>query len=414
MLEVKDLEAALQTDTPAGLDQTDFYQGHLQAIDSIGSLLQNETKGEYIPKWRLREMDNYLSQLREDIISTLQKTTSPIKRDTLVQQGKLLIKRIEDKITDMHTAEEALLVLRSERLDSSTGSMKGINLVILAIALILAGYSWISYYNENVAKKKANSQINEYAFELEKKVIELTAANKELIQLRGLQKFTSTGRIARMIAHEVRNPLTNINLSYDQLKDILKDEGKSTLLLDTIMRNSTRINSLVSELLNATKAQELKFEAASVNALLDETLEIAKDRIELEHIQVRKNYDPDICEVSVDKDKIKIAFLNIILNAVEAMPSGDGLLTLQTKSENNKCVVSISDNGRGMDQDTIDKIFDPYFTGKSNGNGLGLTNTQNIILNHKGTIDVESKIGQGSTFTITLDFYDDEKSSSIL
>jgi signal transduction histidine kinase len=281
--------------------------------------------------------------------------------------------------------------------------MEGINIVILLIALLLAGYSWANYYNENAAKKRANARTSEYSHELEKKITELMDANTELIQLRGLQKFTSTGRIARMIAHEVRNPLTNINLSYDQLKDITQGNEHTGMLLDTIMRNSNRINQLVSELLNATKVQELKFRKVSINQILNETLEIARDRIQLEHIRVKKEYDPDICDVEVDVDKIKIAFLNIILNAVEAMHTGQGILILRTGARHHKCIVQISDNGVGIDKDSLDKIFEPYYTGKSKGNGLGLTNTQNIILNHKGTINVESKLNEGSTFTISLD-----------
>jgi signal transduction histidine kinase len=282
--------------------------------------------------------------------------------------------------------------------------MEDINIAILIIALLLAGYSWVIYNNENTAKKNANIMMVEYAQELEKKIKELTDANNELTQLRSLQRFTFTGRIARMIAHEVRNPLTNINLSCDQLRGSVNKSNETQMLLDTIVRNSGRINQLVSELLNATKVQELKFRRVSINDLLNETLEIAKDRIKLEHISVKKDYDANICDVEVDTDKMKIAFLNVILNAVEAMDAGQGVLELKTIARDNKCVVLVKDNGHGIDRESLEKIFDPYFTGKSNGNGLGLTNTQNIILTHKGLIEVESTPGKGTTSTIILDF----------
>ena len=86
------------------------------------------------------------------------------------------------------------------------------------------------------------------------------------------------------------------------------------------------------------------------------------------------------------------------------MEPGKGVLTLETKAENGKCIVIISDNGFGMDAETLSKLFEPYFTSKEKGNGLGLTNTQNIILNHRGTIKVESEVGKGTSFIITLDF----------
>src|SRR5690606_25971584 len=118
--------------------------------------------------------------------------------DAVIARGKTVLNEIQERITDMNATEKALLSLRSARLNNSTGSMKGINIIILIIALLLAGYSWLNYYTENAAKKKAKSQIDAYSHELEQKVSELTRANTELIQLRSLQKFTSTGRIARM------------------------------------------------------------------------------------------------------------------------------------------------------------------------------------------------------------------------
>ena len=138
--------------------------------------------------------------------------------------------------------------------------------------------------------------------------------------------------------------------------------------------------------------------------MLDESLILASDRIALYNIAVKKNYSSDICDVAVDKEKLKIAFLNIIVNAIEAMEPGKGILSITTRGENNKCVVEIGDNGSGMDKESLGRLFEPYFTSKPKGNGLGLTNTQNIILNHRGTIQADSEKGKGTTFIITLDF----------
>jgi len=148
--------------------------------------------------------------------------------------------------------------------------------------------------------------------------------------------------------------------------------------------------------------EQLEIVPVNINQLLDEALELAQDRIELNHIKVEKYYDKDICEIQVDKEKIKLAFLNIIVNAVEAMKNDTGILELRTFKQRNKCVVEIKDNGIGMDEETMQKLFEPYFTGKPKGNGLGLTHTQNIILNHKGSIHVRSKPGNGSAFIVTL------------
>ncbi len=99
---------------------------------------------------------------------------------------------------------------------------------------------------------------------------------------------------------------------------------------------------------------------------------------------------------------MKIALLNIIVNAMEAMSGENCRLILETSVVRNQCIIIIRDNGKGMDAETLSKVFDPYFTSKSKGNGLGMTNTQNIVLNHKGKIEVFSESGKGTSFIITL------------
>ena len=397
-LQLKDIDASVQSTPAPKTPLKQFYEQKFQSIDSLCTLIQDDVGSDYVPRLRLREINADVSIARDRILSA---NSQPRGED--LEESIRLLQRIGYRIIDMQVAEKALLNLRSQRLNSSSGSMAGINIAIVALALLLVGYSWVVFSSENAAKKNANLKMIGYSKRLEQKINELTAANAEVSQLRSLQKFIATGRIARMIAHEVRNPLTNINLSCDQLKDLIIPGEQGEMLLSTITRNSKRINQLVSDLLNATKVQELNFRSESINKILDETLEIAKDRIQLEHIQLQKSYDPSICNVNVDVDKMKIALLNVILNAVEAMDSGSGVLSLKTENRNNKCVISISDNGHGIEKDALEKIFEPYYTEKSKGNGLGLTNTQNIILTHKGTIDVKSEPGRGTTFVITLD-----------
>jgi signal transduction histidine kinase len=123
---------------------------------------------------------------------------------------------------------------------------------------------------------------------LEKRVTELATANRELMELRSLERFTSTGRVARVIAHEIRNPLTNIDLSASHLEnDRLGGEDKKTFL-DIIARNSRRINELINELLSATKFTELQYEEIRVDELLEESLKEAFDRAQLSQVSIEK------------------------------------------------------------------------------------------------------------------------------
>ena len=134
-----------------------------------------------------------------------------------------------------------------------------------------------------------------------------------------------------------------------------------------------------------------------------------KDRLELNQIKLQKKYSTDICNIHADAAKVKIAFVNLMVNAIEAMEPGKGVLQIATRGADGKCVVELKDNGSGMTEDQLNRLFEPYFTTKSNGNGLGLTNTQNIILNHDGSIYVSSSPGKGTSFTVKFDFAKEEK-----
>lgn len=322
----------------------------------------------------------------------------------LIYSGMQVMNKIRDCVQRVKNTEQNLLQSRTSDLIAYKSAVRVINITSLVIAFLFLAYAIFTYYRENTLKKQADKAALLYAQELEKSVKELKEANTELIELRRNEKFAVTGRIARTIAHEVKNPLTNINLAAEQLKEVVSPDDETNMLFDMITRNGNRINQLVSDLLNSTKISELKFENVSANELLDEALYMAKDRIELNNVKVEKEYNAQLSTVLVDKEQIKIALLNLIVNAIEATEQGKGILNIRTGNKNNKCVVIIADNGVGMKKDDLLKLFEPYFTNKPKGTGLGLTHTQSIILNHKGSINVESEPGKGTKFEVILDF----------
>ncbi|HEX6845638.1 MAG TPA: ATP-binding protein, partial [Chitinophagaceae bacterium] len=318
------------------------------------------------------------------------------------RRGLAIMDSISTHTQHFITNEEKLM---AEKKSSLTGSFKSTQIVIfisLVTSIIAILYSLFTYNKESAARDKLNKRNIQYQKELETKIEELKKMDAEVRELKSLEKFTATGRVARTIAHEVRNPLTNISLAAEQLQEMTSQNNESSMLLDMISRNGIRINQLVSDLLNATKAIELNIKKTSINNVLDEALAMAADRIDLSQVKVEKRYESNMCDVPVDREKIKIAFLNIIVNAIEAMEKNKGILILRTKNAGGLCLVQIEDNGSGMDEDTLQKLFEPYFTNKSKGNGLGLTNCQNIIMSHRGKISVQSRVGNGSTFTVTL------------
>jgi signal transduction histidine kinase len=321
--------------------------------------------------------------------------------DSNLRRGQVILDSIRLYSQRFISAEEELIIKSKKQLSGTFNAANLITIISVLTSIFAIFYSLYTYNKESQARDESTKKNINYQKELEKHIEELQRMEAEVRELKSLEKFTATGRIARTIAHEVRNPLTNIALAAEQLQEI-NQTPDSSMLLEMINRNSIRINQLVSDLLNATKAIEVNLQKVNLHKILDDTLHMAADRIELAGVKVEKHYAKEICEIRVDEKIIKVAVLNIIVNAIEAMEKNRGLLTVRTKKEGDKCLIEIEDNGIGMDQDTLQRLFEPYFTSKTKGNGLGLTNCQNIILSHHGKIEVKSKPGKGSVFTIFL------------
>lgn len=386
------------------------YDSSKSVVDSILRLLQHETLDNQDQQTSL----NSLRTLIDKKYQIMDLTVEGFSRqhyemtDLLLLKsffGKEIMDRIRTTVNEVQFREQVLLKERSKEMNTRYNTLNTIIYTSIALAFLMAIYGFYNYSRENRARREADEKVFQYQEQLKEQINALDKANKELIQMRSIEKFAATGRIARTIAHEIRNPLTNVNLAVDQLKNDLTTEPENAeIMLDMINRNSDRINQLITDLLRSTKFTDLTYKKVSINQILDETLELAMDRITLKNITVTRNYSEDICDVSVDVEKIKIAFLNIIVNAIEAMEPGTGILQIKTTNKDGKCLTIISDNGRGIEPESLSKIFEPYFTKKPKGTGLGLTHTQNIILNHDGLISLESEAGKGTTFTITLNF----------
>ncbi len=378
--------------------------------DSLFNLVRQETQGN---DWEQKKLDTLNDLTGKKFAFLALAIDQDTKRQAKTGDGPIsktyadidVMDDIRGIVGQLEAGEQQLLNYRSDDMHALHRALNIIIVVSLVLAFCSVTYGFITYSRENNARRKADRTIFEYQEQLKKQIEELNSANKELIQMRSIEKLAATGRIARTIAHEVRNPLTNINLSVEQLKGDFDLTNKNTLqLFDIITRNSNRINQLIADLLSSTKSAELSSQKISVNRLLDETLLLAKDRIQLKNIRIEKNYADDICDISVDIEKMKIALLNIIVNAIEAMQPDHGILKIKTETKNEKCMITISDNGSGIDKASIARLFEPYFTTKPTGTGLGLTNTHNIIVSHNGSIHAESEPGNGTVFIITLSF----------
>jgi signal transduction histidine kinase len=208
--------------------------------------------------------------------------------------------------------------------------------------------------------------------------------------------------ITSALAHEVRNPLSNINLAVDMLATTVIDEVQKTYI-DIILRSASRISALISDFLTICQPNEMQSGRLRLNELLDEVMAIMQDKVILKGITVQKEYTDTDYKIWGNKQQIKIALSNIITNAIEAVPFHKGELRLVVKSIENKCCLEIIDNGIGISKENLANIFKPYFSNKEGGMGLGLSTTVHILQKHHALVDVKSEIGKGTSFILSFE-----------
>ena len=251
-------------------------------------------------------------------------------------------------------------------------------------------------------KQHSNNE-ETYSHQLEKQIEELHKDHEELIRQKAVEKFVSVSRMMRTVAHEIRNPLTNIGLALEQLNAEIPQNEDATLLTEMIQRNTTRINTLISELLESTKFAQLNFSDVSINVLLDEVIEHARHFAVHKNVRIEEDFAEPLPKLLLDTEKMKTAFESLLTNCIESVQPSEGKILITTASENRKCVITIKHNGAAIPTDKLERLFEPYFLSKGSA-GLVLTQTQNTILNHGGSIYVESEQGKGTTFIIVLEF----------
>ena len=215
------------------------------------------------------------------------------------------------------------------------------------------------------------------------------------------EKLAASGRFIRTLAHEVRNPLNNINLAVETLIPQITDED-NTVILNIIERNSKRIADLITQLLQSSNPSEMKLGPVSLNTILKKVIVLVEDRVMLRNITLTFREGKTDHPITGDADKLEMALLNIIINAIEAVKDDTGTIDISVIEQPDFVRVTVSDNGRGISKENLTKLFEPYFTSKRNGIGLGLATTLNILQSHEAAIEVSSEIDRGTLFLISF------------
>ena len=210
-----------------------------------------------------------------------------------------------------------------------------------------------------------------------------------------------TGQITRTVAHEVRNPLTNIQLAIEQLHDEVEDREELVRpFFEIIDRNVKRIGGLINGMLESSRKRELVLVPCNLGDIVGSAMTQVKDRLELKRVKGRVLVADGLPEVLADSELINMAIINIAINAVEAMDEDKGKLEMQAFRSGDEVLVEIIDNGKGMPPEALARLFEPFYSGRSGGLGLGLTATRSILNSHKVKLEVRSKVGEGTTFIL--------------
>jgi signal transduction histidine kinase/putative methionine-R-sulfoxide reductase with GAF domain len=246
-------------------------------------------------------------------------------------------------------------------------------------------------------------ELKTFSQQMEEKIQRTTAdLRKTEAQLIRSEKLAALGQLAAGIAHEIRNPLTSINILIHSLREKPSDEEHHREDLRVIEGEIHRINEIVDQFLRFAKPAPPLLQEADVLSLFEETLQLLKPQIEKQRISVQKEFH-SLPPTVLDREQMKQVILNLLLNALQAMPGGGRLrLSGQVLEDNRWIQLSIQDTGVGIPPEDMNKLFDPFFSTKEGGVGLGLSIAHRIIDQHRGKIQMESTPGQGTLFTLWL------------
>jgi two-component system, NtrC family, sensor kinase len=263
-----------------------------------------------------------------------------------------------------------------------------------------------SFNHMLVSLKEARQELEDYGRTLEEKVDQRSEQLKKVqLQLMQSEKLASLGRLASGVAHEINSPLTGILTFSHLLMRKLKGNPELQRELELIVKETTRVSTIVRGLLDFARESKPQKRPCNVNDLILHTFSLVQHQSVFHDIRIQKNLDPRVPLILLDSNQIQQVFMNILLNAADAMPAGGTLtVTTQITAGDPFLHIRFADTGCGIPDQDLNRIFDPFFTTKAEkkGTGLGLAVSYGIIDRHNGKIEVQSEEGKGTTFIIKL------------
>jgi signal transduction histidine kinase len=302
-------------------------------------------------------------------------------------EGYPLSKVIEDK----HVLRYIVLSVynRAEDLDNEFTFQRGTKVQTIAVTVFT--------YRMPEEKEKASYVLM---------FSDVTEHNANEARMRRSENLASMTTMAAGVAHEIKNPLAAMGIHLQLLKKAFVRKECLSLddaqrYIDVLEEEINRLNSIVVDFLFAVRPLDTRLRLGSILKTLNEVVTFVEPELAENRVSLTCDCSTSLPRLEFDENLLKQVLLNLIKNAMNAMEQG-GRLSLHARPDGNQVLISVQDTGIGMDDETLQKIFEPYYTNKATGTGLGLTVVYKIMKEHRGDISVESRLGEGTTFTLSF------------
>lgn len=355
----------------------------------------------------------------QELLASLRGTRLPEREATIEAElrvhGAQMVTVAEELLAKERQAVESMLVM-SQRVP--LGFLVLIVLLVIYFAVIiarqvLAPLNRMMEASRRVAdgdmtpimpRKKYRDEFSQLALAMNHMMVQLVRRHDMLVQA---HKLKAVGTLTAGVAHELNNPINNIMLTAATLQEDYEDlpDAERLDMANDLVIQSERAQKIVRNLLDFARETEIESEAHEVEKLIEDTLRLATNQIKLANVKVKGDLAPNLPRVYGDRQQLEQVFLNIVLNALDAMPKG-GTLSISCNCTTDRELVSVefTDTGVGIPEHRISDIFNPFFTTKpdAKGTGLGLSVSLGIIRRHGGDMKVRSEVGKGTTFSVLL------------
>ncbi|MEK7396451.1 MAG: ATP-binding protein [Candidatus Poribacteria bacterium] len=421
------MDHAIGTISSMGFLLNDEFLARSKISDVIGADIivynpNGEVAATNLPRDRLNEIMPVINL--PDTVDSISHDLSLIRDIRLLNKPYKVIYR---QIEDLNQKNRLIfsLIVSTEDIDE-TKRQSAMTIIIVAISgvmLVTAIGSLIAFsitapvkelvqITERVAsgdltafaKVKTRDEIGILAQSFNQMTSELKVSRDRLVQS---ERLAVLGQLTASIAHEIRNPLTSMKMIVQILKRKLHDDESSKESLQVVLDEIDRLNIIVSSLLDSARPIELNARQANIIEAMNEVIRLMDPNIRHRNIEISViKQSENVPETMIDVERMKQVFMNIIINAMQAMPKGGTIIVkYDFDANNNEIAIEISDTGVGMSEEVLKHVYDPFFSAKSSGTGLGLTNAKKILDLHDANIQIESVEGQGTLVRLRVKGY---------